>query len=254
MVEYTCEKCQKIFDHKANYTTHINRKNPCDGAHKKCEYCEKSFTRKSSLDRHYNTCKIKNTINNNQIHNNNCTNPISVTGNNNGTINNINIIINPFGCDDMSKLTDKQKLSVLKKCYMSIPELIKMVNLNPDLPENHNVYISNMKSDFGHINNGTKWILTKVDELIDDVISKKKDDIEELLEAFEEALPEKVIDRIRDVIATLDYNPMSDDIKDKEKLKFKKKIKDEVKLLLYNNKEIPQATREKQKATEKCKK
>lgn len=29
MVEYTCHKCNKIFDRKSNYETHINRKKPC---------------------------------------------------------------------------------------------------------------------------------------------------------------------------------------------------------------------------------
>jgi hypothetical protein len=164
-----------------------------------------------------------------------------------GTINNITININPFLSDDMSKLTDKNKINILKKCYMVIPEIIKQVNFNPNIPENHNMYISDIKSKFGRINDGNKWILTKLDQLIEDVISKKKDDIEELLEEFADELPEKVIDKIRDVMETLDYDPMSDDVKDKEKIKFKKRIQDEVRMMLYNNKEIPEATRAKQK-------
>ena len=30
MVEYTCEKCNKIFYKKSNYKSHLNRKNPCN--------------------------------------------------------------------------------------------------------------------------------------------------------------------------------------------------------------------------------
>lgn len=29
MVEYKCNKCNKTFDRKSNYETHINRKKPC---------------------------------------------------------------------------------------------------------------------------------------------------------------------------------------------------------------------------------
>ena len=29
MVNYTCNKCNKIFNHKWNYMRHINRKKPC---------------------------------------------------------------------------------------------------------------------------------------------------------------------------------------------------------------------------------
>jgi hypothetical protein len=263
MVEYKCDKCEKTFDKKSHYDYHINRKNPCDKVEPICEYCDKKFSRKDNLKTHMNKCKLKNinkistNINNNKLNNssiNNTNNKIDVNnGTNNGTINNtiVNnpIIIFPFLGEDMSKLTEKQKINILKKCYMSIPELIKQINFNPNIPENHNVYISNIKSKFGHINDGKKWILTKVDQLIDDLINKKKDDIEELLDEYEEQLPDKVVDKIRDVIASIDYDPLSDEEpskSSKEKNKFKKQIMDEVKLLLYNNKEIPQATRAKQ--------
>jgi hypothetical protein len=254
MVEYSCDKCHKQFHQKSNYLAHINRKNPCDQVDPICEYCDKKFCRKSYLKEHIEKCKLKkdkhNTDNilsgNSDFVNYNNISKSTI----NTTKNTINIIINPFLSDDMSKLTDKQKTNILKKCYESIPELIRQVNFNPDMPENHNVYISNIKSSYGHINDGKKWIITKVDNLINDLISKKKDDIEDLLEEFADQLPEKVIDKIRDVIASIEYDPMADDVKDKDKMKFKKRVLDEVKMLLYNNKEIPQATREKSKKIE----
>jgi hypothetical protein len=185
-----------------------------------------------------------------KVTNNNVNGETSNIINNNdnkGTINNnitnIKIVINPFLSEDMSKLTDKQKVNILKKCYMSIPELIRQINFNPNIPENHNMYISDMKSKYGHINNGKKWIIAKVDQLVNDVINKKKDDIEDLLEEFVDELPEKVIDKIRDVIASLEYDPLSEEIKDKEKINFKKRIIDEVKIMLYNNKDIAIETR-----------
>jgi hypothetical protein len=270
-MEYNCDKCGKLFALKTDLQRHLNRKLPCDRLKdNKCKFCEKSYSNENNMKRHMKNCKKKdsNIINitgdatdksiiaNSAIAN-------SVNSNINTTQINNPIIINivPFLGEDMSKLTEKDKVKILKKCYMSIPELIKQVNLNPNLPENHNVYISNIKSKYGHVNDGQKWILTKVDQLIDDLVSKKKDDIEELLDEYEDQIPDKVVDKIRDVIASIEYDPLSDDSdsahENKEKKKFKKRILEEVKLLLYNNKDIPHATRkqnEKQEQLAKSKK
>jgi hypothetical protein len=88
---YECDKCEKTFDKKSNYTDHMNRKTSCDKLPKlqknlqenppkileenleknleknklteyldkcKCIYCEKEFTRKSSVFYHIeNNCK-----------------------------------------------------------------------------------------------------------------------------------------------------------------------------------------------------
>ena len=93
MVEYKCDKCDKCFSKKSNFTYHINRKNPCILAQKDiakpssdppksrqikssdenidqnnnqtskhtCSYCNFSFTRQDSLRKHLaGRCKIKN--------------------------------------------------------------------------------------------------------------------------------------------------------------------------------------------------
>jgi uncharacterized C2H2 Zn-finger protein len=91
-MKYTCNRCNKIFLKKYNYTKHINRKNPCDNNileinnieiplqdnvditpkinNNKCPYCYKIFFQKSNVLIHINnkSCKIlkdKNTINEN---------------------------------------------------------------------------------------------------------------------------------------------------------------------------------------------
>ena len=78
-IEYKCDKCGKIFNHKNDYNRHLNRKNPCKTSAEipiqpnftkippnkiindlKCNYCEKIFTRSDSLNRHLqNRCKVK---------------------------------------------------------------------------------------------------------------------------------------------------------------------------------------------------
>jgi hypothetical protein len=276
MVEYTCDKCSKTFRCKSHYVDHQNRKNPCfvndeeKGNYFFCEYCDRKYNRKDNLTTHLKKCKIKlqkeETTNEleflkekiklleEKINNTKSTNIANTNlKDNNGHIynnskiknnNNINIIqILPFLTDDMSHLTEKDKKKILQKCYESIPELIRQVNFNPNAPQNHNVYISNLKSGHGHVRTDKKWVMMKLDNLLDDFINKKKDDIEEILDEYENELPDKVVDRLRDVIASIDYEPAieSDDNNsaiNKKKLKYKKRILDEVKLILFNNKDI----------------
>ncbi len=90
MVEYKCNKCNKVWIHKGSYNRHINRKNPCldipnstnqkptstnqkqtktnqqlfntckMGISNECEYCSKQFTHKNSLYRHIkHRCSVK---------------------------------------------------------------------------------------------------------------------------------------------------------------------------------------------------
>jgi len=52
-VQYQCDKCNKIFNKKSNYLTHINKKFECDNniIHK-CKRCYKEFNKKSHYDAH----------------------------------------------------------------------------------------------------------------------------------------------------------------------------------------------------------
>jgi uncharacterized C2H2 Zn-finger protein len=61
MVFYKCEKCNKEFNQKCNYISHINKKNSCVNTNEdkniiiyKCEKCNKEFNRKSNYINHIN--------------------------------------------------------------------------------------------------------------------------------------------------------------------------------------------------------
>ena len=73
---YKCEKCDKEFNRKSNYDTHMMRKFSCTKEvivnHKKriinrkkqpdtfeCRYCKKIFERKFNMERHIAKCTIK---------------------------------------------------------------------------------------------------------------------------------------------------------------------------------------------------
>jgi uncharacterized C2H2 Zn-finger protein len=79
MVCYKCEKCNKEFLQKSNYTTHINRKKPCiidenitnvNTIIYKCEKCNKEFNKKFNYISHINNknpCNSKDLIKENKI-------------------------------------------------------------------------------------------------------------------------------------------------------------------------------------------
>ena len=63
MVKYTCPKCNKIFDKKSNYDTHMNKKKPCnseviDNSNKTCIHCAKIFSRTTGLSLHKSICPV----------------------------------------------------------------------------------------------------------------------------------------------------------------------------------------------------
>jgi len=235
MVLYECNRCNKIFKLKGDYTRHLSRKIPCnydqektkkqqkitdeqqkiaEGQqkitgnkmnNKQCQFFFKMFTRPYSLTVHLNTCKVKkrndqekedlmtklikekdeqkmqldkvlknmeemkknqdkllneieklkkgtkivNTQNADKIQNNtNC-------GNN--TVNNIKIIA--YGKEDLSHLLENDYKQILNKGFKSVPALVESIHFNKNKPENHNIYISNMRDNYVLIYDGRNWQL-----------------------------------------------------------------------------------------------
>jgi len=83
MVEYKCDRCGKIYNHKNNFRKHLNRKYPCipiennednhfennenndfedheDSIKNMCTFCHKTFSCKFSLTRHLkSSCSVR---------------------------------------------------------------------------------------------------------------------------------------------------------------------------------------------------
>jgi parvulin-like peptidyl-prolyl isomerase len=67
MTIFKCEKCNKEFNRKSTYTSHIMRINSCIKnipIINECEYCKKLYSNKYKLKIHMNTCKEKSIIDN----------------------------------------------------------------------------------------------------------------------------------------------------------------------------------------------
>jgi len=124
----------------------------------KCVYCDKVYKRKDTLTRHRKNCKSnKNNINGTNNHDNTL-----IAGDNN-TINNIyvNLIIVPHGKDGIKDLELKDIKNILKSDSHPIENMILKVNFDPDKPQHHNVYYSDIKSAYGEVYEDQKWTKKK---------------------------------------------------------------------------------------------
>jgi len=106
--------------------------------------------------------------------------------------------------------------------------LIEQIHFDPQKPENHNIYISNIKNNYVMLYNGNKWILKDRDEAITNLIDDKDVILEQKLEEWIEKGNEypKIMNKFKRYIEKKDNN------------KVLNKIKDEIKLVLFNNREI----------------
>ena len=64
---YKCAKCNKEFNRKSGYDSHISRIKSCvkdNNINNECEYCNKYYSTRFNLNAHLNVCKEKPTIDN----------------------------------------------------------------------------------------------------------------------------------------------------------------------------------------------
>ena len=264
-VEYVCDICSKVFNHKSHYDKHLQRLTICKAkmntniqkienteqiivqqlANNHCLHCDKIFANQSSRIRHQKTCKklLESDQNNILLEkmklleekladleakqpstiNNNTNN----TNNSHNTTNYIqNIVINKHGDEDMSHLTDIQKMINLSKGYNSVPDLILLKHFDPKHPENSNIYMASLKSSDVYVFNGEKWIIDNSNDAVYHLIDNTKSEIKDNYKELKSKLPlkvkelyEKVLNNDNELVA-----------------KTHKKM---IKQMLYNERDIP---------------
>ena len=231
-IEYFCEFCNKSFSKKYNLNRHL-KLNRCiklkeienENVILKKENeefkNELNIIKSQLLDVmnkqckvHYKTLqKINNQlINNNHAHFNNCTFNIVQLGNENL----------------VEALSKQEQLKILKKKYQSLNYMVDYIHCNNNFPEFNNVAITNLQNNIAYMydNNKKQFIATNKDELIDEIISYRMSDLGE----FYDIHLEKLDDKTKKVISELLIKMENDD-------KYIMKKKDQIKLLVYNNKE-----------------
>ena len=120
---------------------------------------------------------------------------------------------------DISHLTTSDFIGSLKKQNNCVKSLTEKIHYNPQKPENMNIYISNLKNKYVMVYENEKWQLKDCFEniyehkeiLLEEWINREKDNYPELRDKFEKYLDNKENNSI--------YNS----------------IKEDIKLMMYNN-------------------
>ena len=263
MINYQCPRCHYIASEKYYIKRHYNRKNPCEVKYEnveivaclkklsklekpRCEYCNKSYSKKSNLTRHQKTCKDKKNKElvikveelkkeNEKLKQNTQGNSVTnIDNSHNKTINNINnnVIVIKFDVNNLStRIPDAEKLKCFRdKTYQAPPieDFLKTIHFNPEYPEYHNIFKSDMNREWISMFDGTR-IVKQPENFVDDIIEKVEKEIEYLIDNNEEYK-----EYYRGLRTHL--NMMK---KDEE---YRESLVKGVKLLIHNNKDVPAGT------------
>jgi hypothetical protein len=220
-----------------------------------CNYCYLNFTRKDSLTRHLkDVCKVKKRDDNEkeQIYikllneNKNIKNEYQYLKNenetiktklieiekklstnkttnniNNGTINNIQIVAH--GKEDLSQIKEDVVLQLVKRGWRSVPMFTEYLHCNDKFPEQKNIYINDINRQHCMVYNGNEWLLKDKNVTIDELYQTKYDFLEENFNVYYDQLEEYQQKSFKKFIKL-----------HKEDVPFVRKIKEELKTLLYN--------------------
>ena len=96
-----------------------------------------------------------------------------------------NIILNNYGNEDLSHITDALKTELLSIPYASIPKMIEAIHFNDEKPENKNIMIPNKKDNLVKIFQGDKWVYKNKNDTISDLVDSKYSIIDDHYDAMD---------------------------------------------------------------------
>lgn len=156
---------------------------------------------------------------------------------NNGTIINGNVKLVAYSRENIKTIDPFDIIKSLNG-YGTNVALTKTVHFNEKYPEYNNIYINNMRDKYAMVyglkhercsNDSGEWELRLHDEIIDDIYDTNRDYVEENLSEFVTKLDQSRIDSLKRWLDADTNDPDGPKIK---------KIKDKLKLLMYNQKDI----------------
>ena len=235
--ENVCTSCNIVFSRKDALTRHIN-KNRCKNIEIKNDKIEKiekenieikttnAKIEKENLEIKKEMEKLKEMLQKSLKIHPKTLNKINSQLNNNGVINNINIV--QLGRENLSDiLSDKEKRGILNRQVMGLNDLVDLVHISGKYKKFMNVYITNLQNTIAYrfdekMNN---FIAVNKNELLNDLVDARLYDIEKFFEEIGPTLDSKKSDQIKKFIERM--NNEEDEMKGIKK--------EEIKLVLYNN-------------------
>ncbi len=246
LLRHIANGCKKniLLNKDDNNINNDNIKNSNDINNKndkyKCQNCKKTYASNYSLKRHVVNCnnkleilenKLMNTINNQQsllinelkklLYEKN----INITNNNNSIVNNGNMQINNYnlysmGNEDLSNLTDEEKLKICTSGTFYPIVATELIQCNEKYPQFQNVLITDMNSDsgFAYINN--QWVKKSGDEIITKMMEVNKNHTSKLISNIN--IDEKYKIKYENTKFEIDNDENKEHLKDKIKNKLSK--------------------------------
>ena len=212
----TCSVCSKIYCSVKNYNNHIER-NRCKvvSSEISCQYCYKKFTRKYNKNLHESNCSKNPSITIVNSYKNKIqileeeiqqlklavvsTNTTNIT-NINGNITNNTIIINNLGNEDITHITKKQMIRVIKMNKECPVELVKLIHFNKEKPENHNIFKPNFKDKYVKYCDNNVWKIGDLMKIVTELYLSKMDLAEEKFEELKQFLSDISKDRFQQLL------------------------------------------------------
>ena len=265
------KKCIQKLSFVTQKLPFVTQKLPSDEKKYPCKYCDKNFKYASGLSRHIKyTCKknkdedikelvrllneqseqnkmkdkeieiMKKQINklSNKLQIQNISSMNNSNNNNNNNIVNYNIQLLNYDNTDYSHLTEKDYFKCITDCNHCVKTLIHKVHFNDKKPENKNIYISNIKNKYIMLYKNNKWQIVNRKDQIDDLYEYN----EYVLENWYDEYKNKYPDMIKSFERYLQNKDNDDELLNK--------VKDEILLMLYNNRIITPLTNDTKQITE----
>lgn len=256
---FVCELCKYSTSKKFNYSKHILTKKHHrkeleynQGIHSKstnpnqpskpyqCNFCPKSYKYRQNKYRHQLKCPLKTQTQTLTYPDKNDTkiiNQIETQNNTQNIQNNFNITINNYNTPDRSHLTDQDISLIIRSCNLCVPNLVKKTYFDKAKPENHSIYIDDVKDKYGYIYKDKQWLINIREELINELMDWSDTYLEEILQEWQTKKHPYYKQ------STEKYTRYQDNIKDQDIEEF---VRNKVEMILHNHKKLPKEMREKQ--------
>lgn len=182
--EFKCDKCMKPFTRHWNMVRHSER---CKGTTQpfECHICHEIFSSYASKSKHVKLCKCKHTpfIDNHEEsevdeeHSSSTKGCATININQTATtINNTNFTIsvnlNNFGEESLDHITAEMLTKFAKEINYGLAKLIDTIHFNPNVPQNHNIRLENVKGQLVAVYQNNEWTIRDMNDTVKCMINK----------------------------------------------------------------------------------